>query len=351
VALIMRGDQSGNLHLFYSQRVQEFYYALEAECARAGLLLASFAHHVPSNRFYGPAGEPFSLRAIAQYDCLGVLAFPTGVPGIWLSGVVSLLSDVRKPLAILDESDSGFLREQAAVHPGMRLFELGMGPLHGALMGAFLAGLGHRRAAYLSTAHQAQWSRNREEGLLRAFHSRGGALETYTREEPAPLVHRERLAEVTAGTIAALTRFASPDAQPGPDELAALIAQLHTQARECVDLTVPRHELRELFETALQDDSLTAWVCGNDMMAHEALAFLADHGVPVPGQISVAGFDDTDREFRQNLTSYNHNIPAIVRQMLGHVLDWPPARRGQRTAADHEVPGFVNARRTTARPG
>jgi DNA-binding LacI/PurR family transcriptional regulator len=96
-----------------------------------------------------------------------------------------------------------------------------------------------------------------------------------------------------------------------------------------------------MFEAALQDSSITAWVAVNDVTASMALDFLRLRGLSVPADLSLISFDDSPRALAANITSYNFNVYAIGTAMLGFVL-------GQRPYADKAgVQGYIVDRRST----
>jgi DNA-binding LacI/PurR family transcriptional regulator len=81
-----------------------------------------------------------------------------------------------------------------------------------------------------------------------------------------------------------------------------------------------RDALFPALETLATDTRVTAWVGNSDTDALVALDFLRLSDIPVPGRISVAGFDDSYEAFAQKLTSYNFNGSAYVNAMLEYVL-------------------------------
>jgi hypothetical protein len=67
-------------------------------------------------------------------------------------------------------------------------------------------------------------------------------------------------------------------------------------------------EARALFERALEDKGITAWVGCNDKAALSALRYLEGKGRKAPAHLSVAGFDNSRESFEGGLTSF-HCIP------------------------------------------
>jgi DNA-binding LacI/PurR family transcriptional regulator len=281
---------------------------------------------------------------------LGALFYTTGISDPSLQALLEPLAACSKPFTALDESSSVVLARLAQRHAGFRLHLLGQGGIHGELMGRHLLGLGHRSVCYVSPMHGSPWSQRRLVGLRTAFAAAGApdvaAVTSLSVSASGP---SPRLRTVTRRTIGVLRRFAGLAGSAPAGGLATVIQQLREEANEIVDVAIPRRDLRRLFARAAGLPGCTAWVGANDMVAREMLVYLREQGRDVPGDISVAGFDDTEREFRQDLTSYNFNLPAIVRGMLGHVLDWRPARAALKASGPVELEGFVCPRRTTAR--
>jgi diguanylate cyclase (GGDEF)-like protein len=78
--------------------------------------------------------------------------------------------------------------------------------------------------------------------------------------------------------------------------------------------------MEELLSRSIKFDAL---VCANDDMALGALAVAANHGLNVPEDLALGGFDDI-RSFSNigpSLTSVNQDIPGHVQAALGLLLD------------------------------
>ena len=100
-----------------------------------------------------------------------------------------------------------------------------------------------------------------------------------------------------------------------------------------------------LFEQALADPTITAWVAYNDLLAFVALNYLENKGIRVPADISVIGFDDTVEAFGNGLTSYYFNTPGTVRGMLDHLINYHDSRQ-KCASGSTELPGYVMSRIT-----
>lgn len=81
----------------------------------------------------------------------------------------------------------------------------------------------------------------------------------------------------------------------------------------------------------------TALFVGNDVMAVGVLSALDDLGVPVPGDIAVAGFDDIPlaRYLRPPLTTVHVDMQGLGRRAVELLLD--PGRRDRLAKSRHDV--------------
>ena len=97
----------------------------------------------------------------------------------------------------------------------------------------------------------------------------------------------------------------------------------------------------------IADRGVTAWVAANDEVGVACLRLLRDRRVDVPGQVSVAAFDDTFLALVNDLTSYDFAADAVTGAMVNSLVapSWPPLQREPATLV--EIAGFVNERGST----
>ncbi|MBD3241409.1 MAG: GntR family transcriptional regulator, partial [Chitinivibrionales bacterium] len=190
----------------------------------------------------------------------------------------------------------------------------------GADVARYLLSHGHRRVAYISPYHKAEWSQARLRALRRVFTTAGfdravsafvksefqnndeylGVAESHPRPgEPSfPDIERHMPALLTASAESVRRRYR---------EL--------FRDREILSYYIP------LFESALADQSITAWVCGIDYIALFAPDFLRSRSVAVPEDISLLGFDDLQGARERGLSTYRFDMQTMARNMVTHVLN------------------------------
>jgi LacI family transcriptional regulator len=214
-------------------------------------------------------------------------------------------------------------------------------------MGRFLAGLGHRRIAYFSAAHDQNWSRDRLTGIAEAL-GHAGTVRAYTElydQAAAESAHRRFDAETGK-----LARTLAVSAAPGVRVAASVVTSLHAQVSDSLQWAQMEEQLKPLMRRALENADSTAWVAANDYMALACLRFLRQEGLAVPGRLSVAGFDDMTAAFAAGLTSYNFNRPAAVHAALSFLAGAGVQRLPHAAGEPVAIDGFVSPRASTAPP-
>jgi DNA-binding LacI/PurR family transcriptional regulator len=293
----------------------------------------------------------------------------------------------RKPVAILDEFGRFDLPVQFGANPKLQVYRI-EGRRAGERMARYILGLGHRSVAYISFNHDAQWSQDRFDGITSQF-SRGGCedgVHLIAGNLPDALLHqfalsglheneikrlislgrtssqaedlRKRWTEFLKAHTARLTGDSRTIArlQKNLAGLRAILAQnlddeflaktcdafLNVAGSRTIDIA-----MRPLFEKALADSNITAWICANDTVALLALSFLRECKIRVPGDVSVAGFDNVPVQALENrLTTFDFNAIGFVHQMLNFIVR-PPRPRGHYRHSAIDIEGIVLERGTT----
>lgn len=320
ILVVGAGDDQGRFRMD-SDREWDFWRDLGLEAAAAGIELHRQAW----------TGAKLEIDP----SILGVVSSTWHLTEI--QALLSNLSRSRLPVCVWIQ-DQRPAHELVRSFPRIRFHDQGYGPEAGRSIGEHLERLGHRTVAFISPWHGAEWSRNREVGLRKAFTS-GSAVHAFCMDgrsewdylEPAwsdeilwEGFPREVLERITEGS---------------PEPL------LHQAIRD-LGFNRIRRALDPMFQGAMRCGA-TAWVCANDSVALDAIEWMERH----PGgnrNVSVCGFDDTVAALRGNLTSYRFDSASMARSMIRQIL----TNRSEPTLVSHR--GFVVARassRVAARKG
>lgn len=343
VVLAVRGAQPGIPGPAMFPMAEETLYGFQKEGPPRGVAVKAVPFGFTDNKLLGPGGGPGPF--VDQRERESTLGFACALfgtaPHILLE-FIHHLESYGRPVAALDPTGSLYhASDPVPLGRNTRLFSLATGSRVGSAVGRHLAALGHRHVAYISPEHRLVWSRERLMGLREALASAGGTVSAFTRSGRRRLasgVERESWSTALGKRIEraeGLVESADP-------ELGGAFNQHRQLLRETVNRQLTHAVLDELFDRALSDVSITAWVAANDATALRCLSFLREQGRKVPRDISVIGFDDSAEAFAWGLASYDFNVPALVQGMLSHVLH-PYRRFGGRAP---EIEGSVVVRET-----
>lgn len=220
--------------------------------------------------------------------------------------------------------------------------------LAGREVGILLASLGHRKVAYFTEGRMdTPWRQKRHaglrEGFVRASSLRegpvrevllfGGDAESLDRSRASQHLHHTRLggAFQTLLEDEKLSRTLIHHGMHGVFELA------HAGAIG--------EGLWPCFEKALGVEGLTAWVCANDDVAALAKAFLDQHRVQVPREISLVALDNSPITYLLGITSWDFGS-ARMGQMAIRCLSHGESLERARDGAVI-LPGQLLLRHTT----
>jgi DNA-binding transcriptional regulator YhcF (GntR family) len=355
VVLIAAGDTSGNL-LYLQGRTDDHMRYLERECSQAQIRLTILPFSYEDTSGPSPSlrsGYPGGFPALRQHaSALGFVIWTPGIGAADLEDIVSHLCRLGKPIAILDEK--GDARGLSA-DPAVKIFSMGLSPTSGFEVGRFLLGQRHRRIAYMTPEIPGMpdtYRSKRQQGLERAF-CRAGLPDAvhafYVEENGGDALGEGAPAEPATEVVNDLNRWIRQRDRRYAAFTPAAAERIWNTVANALRAEASFGRLAPLFDKALADPEITAWVAFNDEYAVRALEHLYYRKRSVPQDISVIGFDDTSAASFHKLTSYNFNSSAVTHAMLAYILS-PRASRWRRdTSEPVEIPGIITVRSTTSK--
>lgn len=336
-------------------RAPRLWAALQDECRRLNLRLDVLGIEQALGPDIDASPHPELLAAHhRQHEVLGYLVF---LLGIWPGAYAHLqrsLAGLGCPVAFLAETED----PSPAVPQGPARFAFYQNALSGRCgedVARRLFALGHRRVAFFTTTAADHILHRRYEGLA-SFYAQAGcvgaiSLRQYTGAQPYADMSREqaRSPETRAGTRFSrqLARLLTTQLGSLPQTIVAQLSELSRTLDGISRTSFAYRHAAAAFAEAASETGVTAWVGADDPTALLALDWCRQHGVRVPGDLSIVGFDDSEEALGAGLTSYNFNQETTVRSMIAHVV----GRRQVRTAGAQagepvELPGFVSERAT-----
>ncbi|MBD3242723.1 MAG: GntR family transcriptional regulator [Chitinivibrionales bacterium] len=327
-------------------RNPEFLRVLERECLRLGMRLVVCSENQVNVR----RGTVACLQG--SDVVLGYMLWIRAIPPDRLEELLRGLGRAGQPMAVLDEDGRMPAYPVTRTNPRIRVYTIATGRNAGIEIGNHLLGRGHRKVAYLTPVEDTLYSRNRHEGMLHAYEQAGlrNAVIKYNLEGIAGFemvldrVAHTRPFQQLRDNLSRFEQTVQQREQWIDDKFYSFHTETYLLRRALQTLMTP------LFDRALHDSEVTAWVGVNDWVALVAMAHVRERGIGVPDRLALAGFDDTFEAFSHGLTSYDFNMPALVHAMLDHVLR-PPSPRRASPLAPMEIPGTVLARASTSGDG
>lgn len=269
---------------------------------------------------------------------------------------ISRLAGTGKPVAVVDSR--GLWGNGLPAVPdekNVRVFSISHGFKAGQAVARFLISKGHTAIAYVTNDHSAPHSQQRLRGIQAAIaDAPSGCRLTVISPSSRESVPQGAYQPWLDDEMARIDEFASGLFHRGTVEPALyerfvqpLVSHIRNEIGDLIAAAARRYSFLPVIEHALSTGGSTAWVCVTDTLALVALEYLHAKGVKVPRQIAVVGFDDSEKAFSSNLTSYNFDPVGLFESIVSWVLDYP-SRAPKKVNSDFYTPrGFV-VQRTSA---
>jgi DNA-binding GntR family transcriptional regulator len=267
-----------------------------------------------------------------------------------LSRLCTILSQTGKRTSLFDEFGEIIIPRTVITNKRFKMFTISIGTSAGKTVGEYLLGLGHRKVGCFSSfTNNADWTwhEDRIKGVVQAYESAGfaNAVRTFvtdgfkrwmayqdTRSGARPFsdIHKHFIRGAQS---------INPGIDPND-------VSLYLMAVDWLWGFELDRMMKPLYDSAIHDRQITAWVAINDFVALSALKYLHANNVRVPQDISLIGFDDNIESLAAGLSSYNFNIPAAVTATLDHIMGGRMTR-SQSIDKPVEIPGVIMERTTT----
>ena len=348
--IVLVGAQADNGHIARGLMGGEYMRFLEGECIKSHIALEGVCYRrVEAGLEFFEDGTAKQTSLYDSQSVLGYLVIAGALQQVDSIAVIKRLARFKKPVAVFVQRLIPGLYEAVRNLSSVKLYPVMYDTRPGQAAARYLLSRGHRRIAYISHLHAQAWSPQRYRGLGEMFDAAGfaDAVTSFTQDNLGTAFDYQALAAQSFNLTyirQACRRWKSRLSGRAPQTMDTLL-------RYAIDwgsgFDEMRYHMQPLFEQALAEKEITAWVAANDILAVIALDYLAGRAIDVPCKISVVGFDDSPDALERGLTSYNPNIPAVILSMLRHATGIA-AMPGVEKAKAVRIDGFVNERRTVA---
>ena len=314
--------------------------ALELACSQHNIVLEKTGTDSSNH------GKSLDTQLEKKQDYFGYIVWVRGINTSQLHTLIERLAQFNKPVAIIDENSEYVLPQLSTHWPLLKVFSTA-GIEAGKKIGRHLLERGHRHCAYISCFHEQEWSRRRLQGVLQIFAGTNTAtsltqLVRDTVTPPETTAIKDQLAFVQRITSEFRQYFPVAQSWAFP-QLASFLGGIENW--EYLTDSILK---RDLFQKALSNPRITAWVCANDSLAIIAKLYLQEM-FPNEKQchIALTGFDDLPVATENDLTSYNFAPTVLIEKALGYIVY--PRQEFFRDTTYIESAGLLIERNSTVR--
>jgi DNA-binding transcriptional regulator YhcF (GntR family) len=351
VVAIGCGWEDGKIWVDYQDK--NYFRILESECIRLNIALDVVVYFRQNGRLcfiHSATRLPYRLT---NDDILGI-AYVVANLEINPEEVLRKLLPLKKPISVLDVVGGWKIPAFSNERRTVQFFTVTASIQPARQVARYLLSRGHRSIAFISPFHKALWSNKRLEGVLEIFSEAGYpkgvkslVLDNYAYQWD--YLHNPETSEDLRSLISQYNEWKKNTRIKFFKKfgnisysIAKYLTEWNCASGEIYQKMVP------LFNKALKDTTVTAWLMANDYSATLALDYLKEKQIAVPERVAMIAFDNTLDAMEYQLTSYDFNNTGIVNIMLRYIIS-PSASPATGRNEIIEVEGSIVERRSTLR--
>ncbi|MBN1757236.1 MAG: substrate-binding domain-containing protein [Chitinispirillaceae bacterium] len=333
---------------------KNYFRTLESECLRSNIKLDVIVYYRDRERIrfvHTASKKDYDLTDRRIIGYIFIVANLESTP----EEVLGRLVAIRRTVAVLDVVGGWKIPRYAQGNRMVQFFTATASELPAKRVAHYLLEQGHRHIAFFSPFHRAIWSRRRLDTLIDMYTKAGCAknvrpfvYDTYAYQWDY-LKNQEHNEDIHS----LINQYAEWKKEAHGEffkrfgnlgySIVKYISEWNCASGEIYE------KMRPLFDEALRDKAISAWVMANDFAATIAIDFLKEHNVRIPEELSIVSFDNTLDAMEYQLTSYDFNIHGIISMMLRFVLAPHTVKPARKTGSCLEVDGTLVVRRSTGR--
>jgi len=344
------GWEDGKILVDYQDK--NYFRTLESECIRMNLQLDVVVYYRSSERlqFVNTASQKMydlTDRTIIGY--VFIVANLESTPEEVLERLVGL----RRNVAVLDVVGGWKIPRCAQGSRFVQIFTATASVVPARRVAQYLLGQGHKSIAFFSPFHKALWSQRRLDTLMEMFTRAGfsGGVHPFVYDRYAYQWDYLKQQEHSEDIRSLIDQYGEwkKEAQSAFfhkfGNLGYSIVKYMTEWN-CASGEI-FEKMKPLFDAALADPSISAWVMANDFAATIAMDYLKEKSVHVPDDLAIISFDNTLDAMEYHLTSYDFNTQGIITLMLRYIVAPHTIKPAARRGGFIEVDGTLVERRST----
>lgn len=332
---------------------KNYFRTLESECLRNNIRLdvIVYFHDRERIRFVHTASKKdYDLADRRIIGFIFIVANLESTP----EEVLARLVPLRRSVAVLDVVGGWKIPRCAQGNRMVQFFTATASELPAKRVAQYLLERGHRHIAFFSPFNKALWSRRRLDTIIEMYRKAGceRQVHPYVYDTYAYQWDYLRNQEHDEDIHALINQYADWKRQAHGEffkrfgnlgySIVKYISEWNCASGEIYE------KMRPLFDEALMNSAITAWVMANDFAATIAIDFLKEKNVRIPEDLSIISFDNTLDAMEYQLTSFDFNTHGIINMMLRFVLSPHAIKPKRRSESFLEAEGTLVVRRSTA---
>jgi DNA-binding transcriptional regulator YhcF (GntR family)/DNA-binding LacI/PurR family transcriptional regulator len=343
------GWKDGKIWVDYQDK--NYFRAVESECIRMNIRLDVIVHYQDQGRLqfvHSASGKEYDLADRTILGYIFIVANLDSNPQEVLEKLVRL----RRSVAVLDVIGGWKVPQCAQGNRLIQFFTTTASALPAKRVAQYLLSKGHRQIGFFSPFHRALWSQKRFSTISEMFVNAGfpEGVRPFVQANCAYQWDYLDKNDQQADLRSLIDQY-SQWKKEAQGELFKKIGNIgYNIVKYMTEWNCASGEIYEkmkpLFETALGERSITAWVMANDFAATMAIDFLKEYSIRIPDDLSIISFDNTLDAMEYQLTSYDFNNHGIVTLILRFILAPHTVKSGRR-GGFHEVDGALVIRRSS----
>lgn len=303
-----------------TERERNFYRQLSIAAAShdVDLEIICYNDYLDIPKFFVPDNQ--NLKTYLQKDIFcGILLSAYHMKNS--ADCLRHLSLVKKPVSVWIEDHSVLaLVNKYSNKDNITFFDASYSTQPGFETAKFLYEKGHRSIAFISPFHASSWSQNRLQGIKSFFKTSNEphAIHEFVRNEfISDYSFMEKVIESGQINKVLLTQKLQNTLN---DALHNRIVNVKLDVNSLLRDNLIYNYSNSLFEKALIQQGISAWVAVNDLTACMIHDFWDYKKIPPKNRPALISFDNTFESLEKGISSYDFNTSGDVNNMILHLL-------------------------------
>lgn len=319
IAIIAFGTDHNTVKIA-TEREQNFYRQLSIAAANhdVDLEIICYNDYLDSPVFFVPENQ--NLKSYLQNDVFcGIILSSYHMKNS--AECLRHLSLLKKPISVWIQDHSVLaLVSRYSNKDNITFFDASYSTLPGFETAKFLYEKGHRSIAFISPFHASSWSKNRLQGIQCFFKSinESFAIHEFVLDEfISDYSFMEKIIETGQ-----LNKFLSAGKLKYTlnKALHNRISNLEIEGNKLLRDNLIYNYSNSLFEKALNQPGISAWIAVNDLTACMINDFWDFKKIAVKMRPALISFDNTFESLEKGISSYDFNTSGDVNNMILHLL-------------------------------